>query len=126
MRKHKGEFAAVILEPFINVEPTNDFLIILRKICDDQNIILIFDEIVTGFRINLGGAQTFYNVTPDLACFGKAMGNGMPISALVGKKIYMDKIEDIFFSGTFAGETLSLAFTHNHPKNYKKKCSKKN
>ncbi len=109
LRKHKGEFAAVILEPFINVEPTNNFLSILRKICDDQNIILIFDEIVTGFRINLGGAQTYYNVIPDLACFGKAMGNGMPISALVGKKIYMDKIEDIFFSGTFAGETLSLA-----------------
>ncbi len=108
LSKYKGEFACVILEPCINEEPDKDFLKDLRRICNRNNLILIFDEIVTGFRIDLGGAQKFYNVIPDLACFGKAMGNGMPISALVGKKIYMKKIEDIFFSGTFSGETLSL------------------
>jgi len=108
LSKHKDEFAAVILEPCINIEPKFNFLRDLRKICNDKKIILIFDEIVTGFRIDLGGAQNYYNVIPDLACFGKAMGNGMPISALVGKKKYMKKIEDIFFSGTFSGETLSL------------------
>jgi glutamate-1-semialdehyde 2,1-aminomutase len=70
---------------------------------------LIFDEIVTGFRINVGGAQSEFGVIPDLACFGKAMGNGMPISAIVGRRELMRTMEDIFFSGTFGGEALSLA-----------------
>jgi glutamate-1-semialdehyde 2,1-aminomutase len=72
-------------------------------------VVLVFDEIVTGFRINLGGAQAEFGITPDLACFGKAMANGMPISVVLGRREIMDRMYDIFFSGTFGGEALSLA-----------------
>lgn len=105
----KEKFAAVILEPAGSIEPNKDYLSDLKKITHKHGALLIFDEIVTGFRVDLGGAQKYYGVTPDLSCFGKAMGNGMPIAALVGRKSIMELIEDIFYSGTFAGETLSLA-----------------
>ena len=101
-------YAAVIIEP--NDNPAH--LSILRKRCDEMGIILIFDEIITGFRYDLGGAQKLFGVTPDLACFGKAMGNGMPISAIVGKRDIMKLMEppnNIFYSGTMFGETLSIA-----------------
>jgi glutamate-1-semialdehyde aminotransferase len=94
------------------VEPNDgDDLQELRDFCTKHGIVLIFDEIITGFRYDLGGAQKLYDVTPDLACFGKAMGNGMPISALVGKRDIMKKMNspDVFYSGTFFGETLSIA-----------------
>jgi len=74
--------------------------------------VLIFDEVITGFRYGMGGAQAYHGVIPDLACFGKSMGNGMPISAIVGKQEIMKLMEppnNIFYSGTFMGETLSLA-----------------
>jgi glutamate-1-semialdehyde aminotransferase len=70
---------------------------------------LVFDEVVTGFRWGLGGAQKHYGVTPDLACFGKAMANGMPISAIAGKRSLMSELDHAFFSMTFGGECLSLA-----------------
>ena len=70
---------------------------------------LIFDEVVTGFRLALGGAQEYFGVTPDLACFGKAMANGYPIAAVVGRREVMEVFDDVFFSFTFGGETLSLA-----------------
>ena len=73
---------------------------------------VIFDEIITGFRLAPGGAQERYGVQADLAAYGKALGNGMPISALVGKAELMDRLEDVFFSGTHGGETLSLAAAH--------------
>ncbi len=100
-----GDIAAII------VEPTHDssYLNWLRGICTRNDIVLIFDEIQTGFRYNLGGAQKFYNVTPDLACFGKSMGNGMPISALVGHQDLMKMMDRVFYSGTFFGDTLSIA-----------------
>lgn len=97
--------AAIIVEPETNPE----FLKQLRQMCDETGIILIFDEAITGFRFGMGGAQKFYGVTPDLACFGKAMGNGMPTSALCGKRDIMKLMEKVCFSGTFFGETLSLA-----------------
>lgn len=99
------EYACVIVEP----EHDPEFLAELRKICDETGTLLVFDEIITGFRVHLGGAQSLWGVTPDLATFGKAMGNGMPISALVGKKNYMGQMPRTSFSGTFFGETLSLA-----------------
>jgi len=71
--------------------------------------LLIFDEIITGFRFDLGGAQKLFGIVPDLATFGKSMANGMPIAALVGKRQYMEKVKDIFYSFTFGGEALSLA-----------------
>lgn len=103
-----GPVAAVIVEP----ECGAPFLRYLREICDRHGTILIFDEVITGFRYHLGGAQTMYGVTPDLATFGKAMANGMPLSAIVGRKDIMKRFEppdNIFYSGTMFGETLSLA-----------------
>ena len=100
--------AAVIVEP--NDNP--GFLKWLRDYCTSRNIILIFDEIINGFRYSLGGAQKYFGVTPDLATFGKAMGNGMPISAIVGKEELMRLMEppnNIFYSGTMFGECLSIA-----------------
>ncbi|WP_340302366.1 aminotransferase class III-fold pyridoxal phosphate-dependent enzyme [Roseobacter sp. HKCCD7870] len=102
-------FAAVILEPMALEAPEPGFLEAVRTLCDRYEVILVFDEIVTGFRIHLGGAQAEFGVTPDLAAFGKAMGNGMPISAIVGQREIMRHMEHIFFSGTFGGEALSLA-----------------
>lgn len=88
---------------------TPEYLKVVRDSCDKWGSVMILDEIITGFRINMGGAQKEYGITPDLSTFGKAMGNGMPISALVGKREIMKKLEDVFFSGTFMGECLSLA-----------------
>lgn len=101
--------AAIVLEPIGAGEPTPEFLSRLRSITEEHGALLVFDEIVSGFRAHLGGAQQLYDVKPDLTCVGKAMGNGMPISALVGRRQYMEKVSDIFFSGTFGGEALSLA-----------------
>lgn len=106
--KYTKEIAAIIVEP----DQDQAFLRWLRDICTKNGTVLIFDEIITGFRYALGGGQEYYGVTPDLACFGKAMGNGMPISAIVGRKDIMKLCEppdNIFYSGTFFGETLSLA-----------------
>jgi len=102
-------FAAVVLEPTGVCEPEDGFLESVRELCDQYGVVLVFDEIVTGFRVDMGGAQKKYGVTPDLATFGKAMANGMPISAVVGSRKIMKLMDDIFFSGTFGGETLSLA-----------------
>jgi glutamate-1-semialdehyde 2,1-aminomutase/spore coat polysaccharide biosynthesis protein SpsF len=109
LAKHPGEFAAMILEPVGAVEPPNGYLEGLRTLLHRHGALLIFDEMITGFRWSIGGAQAYYGVTPDLACFGKSMGNGMPISAVVGRAEIMRFMEDIFFSGTFGGETLSIA-----------------
>ena len=102
-------FAAVILEPAGLDDPAPGFLEDVRGLCDRYGVVLVFDEIVTGFRLALGGAQAHYGVTPDLASFGKALGNGMPISAIVGRRDIMRRMEDIFFSGTFGGEAMSIA-----------------
>jgi len=109
LKLEPDEFAAVILEPVALDEPAPGFLKAVRELCDRYGVVLVFDEIVTGFRIDLGGAQAAYGVVPDLAAFGKAMGNGMPISAIVGRRDIMRLMDDIFFSGTFGGEALSLA-----------------
>ncbi|HET6491534.1 MAG TPA: aminotransferase class III-fold pyridoxal phosphate-dependent enzyme [Burkholderiales bacterium] len=109
LKAEPDTFAGIILEPLTAQEPPVGFLEGLRELTHRFGALLIFDEIVTGFRINLGGAQKEYGVTPDLACFGKAMANGMPISAVVGRRDVMMKMEQIFFSGTFGGEALSLA-----------------
>jgi glutamate-1-semialdehyde aminotransferase len=103
------ELACVIMEP-MNIEyPKDDFLEKVKKLVHKNNALLIFDETITGFRYSIGGAQKLFNVVPDLATFGKGMANGYPLSAVVGSDEIMKKVEDIFFSGTFAGETLSLA-----------------
>ncbi len=108
LKKEPKNFAAVIMEPVYNIEPKNKFLEKVKKITKKYGCVLVFDEIVTGFRVHLKGAQHYYGVTPDISCFGKAMANGMPISAIVGKKKIMKNFDKIFFSTTFGGETLSL------------------
>ena len=104
----KRKFAAVIIEPLSIELPKKKFLQEVKKICKKNNTILIFDEICTGFRVSLGGAQKLYNIVPDISTFGKAIGNGYPISAVVGKKKIMKNMDKIFYSGTFGGETISL------------------
>tara|TARA_B100000787_G_scaffold30907_1_gene20756 strand:- start:8981 stop:10303 length:1323 start_codon:yes stop_codon:yes gene_type:complete len=85
------------------------FLNYVRKVATKNNIILIFDEVVTGFRWDLGGYQKKIKVIPDLSCFSKAMGNGFPISALVGKKEIMKKSNEIFYSLTFGSDPIAMA-----------------
>ena len=107
--EHPAQVAAVIMEPVGIVEPAKDFLQQVQKITKENGALLIFDEVITGFRLALGGAQEYFGVIPDLACFGKAMANGYPISAIVGQRDIMELFDEIFFSFTFGGETLSLA-----------------
>ena len=107
--EYPGQFAAVILEPHTATEPEANFLRRLRELCSQHGTVLIFDEMITGFRLANGGAQELYSVMPDLTCLGKGMANGFPLAAVVGHPDIMAKMEDIFFSGTFGGETLSLA-----------------
>ena len=109
LESRPGEFAAVMMEAMNAEEPKAGYL---QGVCDlahEHGALFILDEIITGFRYHLGGAQTLFGVVPDLATFGKSMGNGFPISAVVGKARYMAQMEEIFFSSTFGGETLSLA-----------------
>ena len=106
---NKGQIAAVIMEPVGVIEPTGDFLNKVKELTHANGALLIFDEMVTGFRWSLGGAQEYFGVIPDLACFGKALGNGMPISAVVGRKDIMGVFNEAFFSFTHGGECLSLA-----------------
>jgi glutamate-1-semialdehyde aminotransferase len=102
--------ACVILEPFVFEAPKAGFLAGLREVCDRHGALLIFDEMWTGFRCAVGGAQEFFGVRADLALFSKAMANGMPISAITGRRDVMALLEkDVFFFTTFGGEALSLA-----------------
>jgi len=107
--EHPGQVAGVILEPIGVVEPGPNFLQQVRELATREGALLIFDEIITGFRLALGGAQEYFGVTPDLACFGKGMANGFPIAAIVGRREVMQIFDEVFFSFTFGGETLSLA-----------------
>lgn len=100
-----------ILEPMNRLCPekaSKEYLQEVRKLCDKHNVILIFDEIIMGFRYAMAGGQEYFGVTPDLACYSKAMANGFPISALVGKKELMQEIEQLQVSGTYFGELLSI------------------
>ena len=105
----KGDIAAVILEPISYFSPTNEFLDYLRVRTQELGIILVFDETVTGFRVAPGGAQEFLGVIPDLTTFGKGIANGFPLSVLCGRADLMNLMDQVFFSGTFGGELLSLA-----------------
>jgi glutamate-1-semialdehyde 2,1-aminomutase/spore coat polysaccharide biosynthesis protein SpsF len=107
--EHHREIAAVIMEPVGVVEPENDFLAAVKELAHRHGAVLIFDEIVTGFRLGIGGAQMHYGVTPDLACFGKAMANGFPLSAVVGRREIMELFDEVFVSFTFGGEAIALA-----------------
>jgi glutamate-1-semialdehyde 2,1-aminomutase len=101
--------AAVILEPAGAEEPEPGYLEGVAEQTRAAGAVLIFDEIITGFRLAPGGAQERYGVEADLVAFGKALGNGMPIAALAGRAELMDRFDEVFFSGTHGGEALSLA-----------------
>jgi glutamate-1-semialdehyde aminotransferase/spore coat polysaccharide biosynthesis protein SpsF (cytidylyltransferase family) len=107
--EHPGGVAAVILEPVGVEEPRDGFLEAVRAVTRREGAVLIFDEILTGFRLARGGAQEYFGVVPDLACVGKSMGNGYPISAVVGPRELMRLFEEVFFSFTFGGDMVSLA-----------------
>ena len=105
-----ADVACVILEPVVFEEPPPGYLDALRRLCRENGSLLVFDEMWTGFRLALGGAQERYGVTPDLATFSKAVANGMPLSVLAGRRDVMALLErDVFFFTTFGGEALSLA-----------------
>src|SRR5207244_8670291 len=104
-----NDVAAVVMEPINTQLPHPGYLEAVRDLAHAHGALLVYDEMVTGFRLANGGAQELFGVTPDLACFGKAIANGMPLSAVAGRRDVMLVFDDIFFSGTFGGETLSLA-----------------
>ena len=108
LAERPGRIAAVIMEQ-PGVEPVDNFLARVGEIAHKHGAVFILDEIVTGFRYAKGGAQEMYGVVPDLACLGKGMANGYPISAVVGRRDVMMAFERVFFSTTYGGETISLA-----------------
>ncbi len=107
-KAHPGEFSCIIMEPINIVDPEPSFLETIKDMAHREGALLVFDEIITGFRFHIGGAQTLFGVTPDLATFGKGMANGYPLSAVVGRSEIMREMDEIFFSFTAGGETLSL------------------
>lgn len=115
LEENRGRVAAVIMTPIAHPtaqpieEPRSGYLEGVRELTKRHGVLLIFDEIRTGFRVSLGGAQEMYKVTPDLACFGKAMANGYPISAVVGKAEIMKVVEkEVFISSTFFPNSLEI------------------
>lgn len=104
----KNPTAAIIMEVMTLEWPADGYLEGVRELATQYGALLIFDEMVTGFRLSPGGAQEFFGVTPDLSTFGKGMANGYPLSAIVGRREYMMVLEKAFFTGTFGGELLSL------------------
>jgi glutamate-1-semialdehyde aminotransferase len=107
--EHDGRVAAVVLEPSGATVPAPGYLQAVVDRARRAGAVSIFDEVITGFRLAPGGARERYGVEPDLSCYGKALGNGMPIAAVAGSWAVMRAFEDVFFSGTHGGETLSLA-----------------
>jgi len=114
LQKHASEIAAVCMEP-VNIAsygcyPQPDYLPGVRKLCDEFKVLLIFDEIVTGFRMGLGGAQAHFGVIPDITAFGKALGGGIPVSAFCGKRAIMDTLIDgkAITVGSYNGHPLSM------------------
>ncbi len=115
VEQHYRDIAAIITEPIMCntgcIEPQTGFLEGLRALCDRYGIALIFDEVITGFRVHLGGAQAYYGVTPDLAVFAKAIANGYPLSAIAGKRKWMQPIADgkVIHAGTANAGNPSIA-----------------
>jgi glutamate-1-semialdehyde 2,1-aminomutase len=113
--RHGDDIAAVITEPVMNnigwVPPERGYLELIRRLTHDKGIIMILDEVVTGFRLALGGAQELFNIRPDLATYAKAMGGGFPISAIAGKKEIMQHFApgEVLHGGTYNGNPLCLA-----------------
>lgn len=132
IEKNKGEIACIILEPIACnmglVEGERSFIRGLRELCDKENIILIFDEVISGFRIQYDGAAGYFGVVPDMACFGKIIGGGLPVGAYGGKARLMDMVSPlgpVYQAGTLSGNPLAmemgirqLTYLKNHPEVY--------
>ncbi|MEW6614755.1 MAG: aminotransferase class III-fold pyridoxal phosphate-dependent enzyme [Thermodesulfobacteriota bacterium] len=108
LKQYKGKVAAVIMEPVGVIFPDKEYLYKVRELVHAHAALLIFDECWTGFRLHKQGAYGYFGVSPDMACFGKAMGNGFPISAIVGRADIMTIFDEIFFSFTFGGDVVGL------------------
>lgn len=127
-----GQIAAVIIEPVVGnmgtVLPTKNFLKELREICSEENIILIFDEVMTGFRLSKGGAQELFGIKPDLTTFGKIIGGGLPVGAYGGRRDIMEIVSPVgpvYQAGTLSGNPLAmnagyaaLSYLIEHPEVY--------
>ena len=105
----EGEVAAVILNPAEREEPKPGYLARVKELAHNAGALLIFDEVITGFRVALGGAAEAYGVIPDMSCFAKGIANGMPVSAVAGRADVMDRAEKLVVTVTYGGEALSLA-----------------
>jgi len=113
---HRGRVACIILEPVVGnmgvVPPSDGFLAGLRRLCDAHDVLLVFDEVMTGFRLARGGAQELYGVRPDLSTFGKVIGGGMPIGAYGGRRDLMEKVAPsgpMYQAGTLSGNPIAVA-----------------
>lgn len=120
VEENKDEIAAVILEPIagnMGVVPADeDFITGLRKLTEDEGIVLIFDEVITGFRVNYGGAQKLFGITPDMTTFGKIIGGGLPVGAYGGKKEIMECVSPlggVYQAGTLSGNPIALSMGLN-------------
>ncbi len=116
MSRHGDDVAAIIVEPIAGnmgfVEPVDGFLSGLRALCDRSNSLLIFDEVMTGFRVTWGGCQTIWNIRPDLTCLGKVIGGGMPFAAYGGRRDLMEQVSPlgpVYQAGTLSGHPLAMA-----------------
>lgn len=133
-RHNQGEIAAIIVEPVAGnmgcVLPENNFLQNLRKVCDENGALLIFDEVMTGFRLAFGGAQELFNVKADIVTYGKVIGGGMPVGAFAARNEIMNKLSprgDVYQAGTLSGNPLAmraglttLQLIKNNPNFYEK------
>lgn len=113
---HPGEIACLIVEPVMGnmgcIQPKEGFLQGLRELCTKYGIVLIFDEVMTGFRVAFGGAQTLYSVRPDLTCLGKIIGGGLPVGAYGGRRDIMEcvaPVGPVYQAGTLSGNPLAMA-----------------
>lgn len=130
--KNRGKIAAIIIEPIAGnmgvVQANEDFLLELREICNEEGIVLIFDEVMTGFRVATGGAQEILGIKPDLSTFGKIIGGGLPVGAFGGKREIMEKLSPsgpVYQAGTLSGNPLAmsagfaaLTYIKEHPEIY--------
>ena len=129
---NKNEIACIILEPVACnmglVEPSKEFMLGLRELCTKENIVLIYDEVITGFRLEYDGAAGYFGITPDMACFGKIIGAGLPVGAYGGKKEMMQMVAPagpVYQAGTLSGNPLAmemgirqLTYLRDHPEVY--------
>ena len=116
IRDHSDELAAVIVEPVLGnigpVLPKPGFLETLRKVTEENEVLLIFDEVITGFRLSLGGAQEYYKIRPDMTILGKILGGGLPLSAFGGRRDIMEKLAPmgpVYQAGTYGGNPVSVS-----------------